>query len=183
MRMLHAAAAAERRYAHAAVDVISSEMLLHLRGLQLADTISFGVSKVNVDADSHSALTRAVAAHVLDRWQGALEVDGGIGDKRRYDLRAWSAPPKRRWPLAFAKRARRLDRRVRSLANVERGDSAAAAGYPARRHDLEPDALGPLQQLAPAMNVMRTRSREWCVLEQQAIGTPRDPPRRSARAR
>ena len=56
---------------------------------ELAEAISFGVVKVNVDTDNQYAFTRGVAAHVLDHWQGVLKVDGGIGDKRSYDPRTW----------------------------------------------------------------------------------------------
>ena len=56
---------------------------------ELADAVSFGVVKVNVDTDIQYAFTRALAGHVLDHWQGVLKVDGGIGDKRSFDPRAW----------------------------------------------------------------------------------------------
>jgi fructose-bisphosphate aldolase class II len=55
----------------------------------LADAVSFGVVKVNVDTDNQYAFTRGIAGHVLDHWQGVLKVDGGIGDKRSFDPRAW----------------------------------------------------------------------------------------------
>ena len=56
---------------------------------ELADAVSFGVVKVNVDTDNQYVFTRALAGHVLDHWQGVLKVDGGIGDKRSFDPRAW----------------------------------------------------------------------------------------------
>ena len=58
---------------------------------ELADAVSFGVVKVNVDTDNQYAFTRGVAGHVLDHWQGVLKVDGGIGDKRSFDPRAWGS--------------------------------------------------------------------------------------------
>jgi fructose-bisphosphate aldolase, class II len=57
----------------------------------LDDAISFGVVKVNLDTDAQYAFTRAVAAHVLDHWQGVLKVDGGVGDKHSFDPRSWGA--------------------------------------------------------------------------------------------
>ena len=58
---------------------------------ELADAVSFGVVKVNVDTDNQYAFTRAVAGHVLGHWQGVLKVDGGIGDKHGFDPRAWGS--------------------------------------------------------------------------------------------
>src|SRR5437764_7200630 len=85
---------------------------------ELADAVSFGVVKVNVDTDNQYAFTRAVAAHVLDHWQGVLKVDGGVGDKRSYDPRAWG----RAGEAAMAARVREaceaLGSAGRSLANT-----------------------------------------------------------------
>jgi fructose-bisphosphate aldolase, class II len=51
--------------------------------------ISYGVVKVNIDSDAQYAFTRAIADHVLVNYSGVLKVDGGIGDKKAYDPRAW----------------------------------------------------------------------------------------------
>jgi fructose-bisphosphate aldolase class II len=51
--------------------------------------IAHGVVKINLDSDAQYALTRAIADHVLVNYAGVLKVDGGIGDKRAYDPRAW----------------------------------------------------------------------------------------------
>jgi fructose-bisphosphate aldolase class II len=56
---------------------------------ELAEALSYGVVKVNVDTDNQYAFTRAVAGHVLDHWEGVLRVDGRMGDKRSFDPRAW----------------------------------------------------------------------------------------------
>jgi fructose-bisphosphate aldolase, class II len=45
--------------------------------------------KINIDSDTQYAFTRAVADHVLVNYSGVLKVDGGIGDKKTYDPRAW----------------------------------------------------------------------------------------------
>jgi fructose-bisphosphate aldolase, class II len=47
------------------------------------------VVKINIDSDVQYALTRAIADHVLVNYSGVLKVDGGIGDKKAYDPRAW----------------------------------------------------------------------------------------------
>jgi fructose-bisphosphate aldolase class II len=51
--------------------------------------ISYGVVKINVDSDTQYAFTHAVADHVFVNYRGVLKVDGGVGDKRAYDPRAW----------------------------------------------------------------------------------------------
>jgi fructose-bisphosphate aldolase, class II len=55
----------------------------------LRAAIGFGVVKINLDSDAQYALTRAVADHMLVNYAGVLKVDGGLGDKRAYDPRAW----------------------------------------------------------------------------------------------
>jgi fructose-bisphosphate aldolase, class II len=44
---------------------------------------------MNVDTDMQYAYTRAVARHMLENYDGVLKVDGGTGDKKAYDPRAW----------------------------------------------------------------------------------------------
>jgi fructose-bisphosphate aldolase, class II len=56
---------------------------------EIREAVGYGVVKLNVDTDMQYAFTRAIAGHVLDHWSGVLRVDGGIGDKRAYDPRAW----------------------------------------------------------------------------------------------
>jgi fructose-bisphosphate aldolase class II len=56
---------------------------------EIAEAVSYGVVKMNVDTDMQYAFTRAIAGHVLDHWQGVLRVDGGLGDKSFYDPRSW----------------------------------------------------------------------------------------------
>src|SRR3954447_23507805 len=51
--------------------------------------IAYGVVKINLDTDAQYAFTRAIADHVLVNYAGVLKVDGGVGDKRAYDPRAW----------------------------------------------------------------------------------------------
>jgi fructose-bisphosphate aldolase class II len=37
------------------------------------------------------AFTRAAAGHMFSHYDGVLALDGGVGDKRAYDPRAWGA--------------------------------------------------------------------------------------------
>jgi fructose-bisphosphate aldolase class II len=56
---------------------------------EIRAAISHGVVKINIDSDTQYALTRAIADHVLVNYSDVLKVDGGIGDKKAYDPRAW----------------------------------------------------------------------------------------------
>ena len=47
--------------------------------------------KVNLDSEAQYAFTRGVAGHMFAHYDGVLAVDGGVGDKRAYDPRAWGA--------------------------------------------------------------------------------------------
>ena len=56
---------------------------------EIRETLDYGVVKMNVDTDMQYALTRSVADHMMKNYAGVLKVDGGIGEKKQYDPRAW----------------------------------------------------------------------------------------------
>ena len=56
---------------------------------EIADAVSYGVVKMNVDTDTQYAYTRPVADHMFHNYSGVLKVDGDVGDKKTYDPRAW----------------------------------------------------------------------------------------------
>src|SRR3954465_12776815 len=56
---------------------------------EIADAVSYGVVKMNVDTDTQYAYTRPVADHMFHNYTGVLKVDGDVGDKKAYDPRAW----------------------------------------------------------------------------------------------
>jgi len=56
---------------------------------EIADAVSFGVVKMNVDTDTQYAYTRPVADWMLKNYAGVLKVDGEVGNKKQYDPRAW----------------------------------------------------------------------------------------------
>jgi fructose-bisphosphate aldolase class II len=56
---------------------------------EIADAVSYGVVKMNVDTDTQYAFTRPVAGHMLSNYDGVLKVDGEVGNKKVYDPRAW----------------------------------------------------------------------------------------------
>ncbi len=55
----------------------------------IAEAVSYGVVKMNVDTDTQYAFTRPVAGHMFQNYDGVLKVDGEVGDKKTYDPRAW----------------------------------------------------------------------------------------------
>src|SRR2546428_139666 len=56
---------------------------------QIAEALRHGVVKMNVDTDMQYAYTRGAADHVFRNYGEVLKVDGGVGDKKAYDPRAW----------------------------------------------------------------------------------------------
>src|SRR5690348_2056878 len=56
---------------------------------EIADAVSYGVVKMNVDTDTQYAFTRPVATHMFHNYDGVLKVDGEVGNKKVYDPRSW----------------------------------------------------------------------------------------------
>jgi fructose-bisphosphate aldolase class II len=56
---------------------------------EIADAVSYGVIKMNVDTDTQYAFTRPVADHMFSNYDGVLKIDGDVGNKKVYDPRAW----------------------------------------------------------------------------------------------
>lgn len=56
---------------------------------EIATAVDNGVIKMNIDTDTQYAFTRPIADHVMKNYDGVLKVDGGIGNKKAYDPRAW----------------------------------------------------------------------------------------------
>ena len=56
---------------------------------EIADAVSYGVIKMNVDTDTQYAFTRPVAGWMLANYDGVLKIDGDVGNKKQYDPRAW----------------------------------------------------------------------------------------------
>jgi fructose-bisphosphate aldolase, class II len=83
---------------------------------ELAEAVSYGVVKVNVDTEMQYAFTRAIADHVLTHYDGVLRVDGGVGDKNAYDPRAWGARAEEAMAERVAGECRRLGSAGRTQA-------------------------------------------------------------------
>ncbi|MCL2803453.1 MAG: class II fructose-bisphosphate aldolase [Micrococcales bacterium] len=56
---------------------------------EIADAVSYGVIKMNIDTDLQYAFTRPIAGHCFANYDGVLKVDGEVGDKKKYDPRVW----------------------------------------------------------------------------------------------
>jgi fructose-bisphosphate aldolase class II len=56
---------------------------------EIAEAVSYGVIKMNIDTDLQYAFTRPIAAHMFQNYDGVLKVDGEVGNKKAYDPRAW----------------------------------------------------------------------------------------------
>jgi fructose-bisphosphate aldolase, class II len=82
---------------------------------ELREAVGYGVVKVNLDTDAQYAFTRAVAGHMLDNWERVLRLDGGLGDKRAYDPRAWGRKAEAAMARRVAEAAGELGSAGRSL--------------------------------------------------------------------
>ncbi len=58
---------------------------------EIADAVSYGVIKMNIDTDTQYAYTRPVVDHIMRNYDGVLKVDGEVGNKKTYDPRVWGA--------------------------------------------------------------------------------------------
>ena len=56
---------------------------------EIREALDYGVVKMNVDTDTQYAYTRPVAGWMLSNYDGVLKVDGDVGNKKKYDPRAW----------------------------------------------------------------------------------------------
>jgi fructose-bisphosphate aldolase class II len=56
---------------------------------EIREAITYGVVKMNIDTDTQYAFTRPIADHMLKYYDGVLKVDGGVGEKSRYDPRSY----------------------------------------------------------------------------------------------
>jgi fructose-bisphosphate aldolase class II len=82
---------------------------------------AYGVVKVNVGAEADYAFTRAVADHVLTRYEGVLRVDGGVGDKDAYDPRAWGLKGEAAMAARVAQACEELGSAGRSITQDDPG--------------------------------------------------------------
>ena len=75
---------------------------------EIADAVSYGVIKMNIDTDTQYAFTRPVAGHMLENYDGVLKVDGDVGNKKTYDPRVWGAKAEERMAARLVEACERL---------------------------------------------------------------------------
>ena len=56
---------------------------------EIALAVRNGVIKMNIDTDTQYAYTRAIAGYMFENYGEVLKVDGEVGNKKKYDPRAW----------------------------------------------------------------------------------------------
>src|SRR3954468_1544758 len=75
---------------------------------EIADAVSFGVVKMNIDTDTQYAFTRPVAGHMFANYDGVLKVDGEVGNKKTYDPRVWGAAAEKSMAARVVEAAKQL---------------------------------------------------------------------------
>jgi fructose-bisphosphate aldolase, class II len=83
---------------------------------ELRAAVAHGVVKVNLDSEAQYAFTRGAAGHMFSHYDGVLAVDGGLGDKRAYDPRAWGAEAEAGMAARVARACEQLGSAGRSIA-------------------------------------------------------------------
>ena len=56
---------------------------------EIAEAVSYGVVKMNIDTDTQYAFTRPLVGHFFTNYDGVLKIDGEVGNKKAYDPRAY----------------------------------------------------------------------------------------------
>ncbi|MDQ4502876.1 class II fructose-bisphosphate aldolase [Sinomonas sp. ASV322] len=82
---------------------------------EIADAVSFGVIKMNIDTDTQYAFTRPVAGHMFSNYDGVLKVDGEVGNKKTYDPRVWGALAEKSMAARVVEAAQQLGSEGKSI--------------------------------------------------------------------
>ncbi|GAB3753110.1 class II fructose-bisphosphate aldolase [Zhihengliuella somnathii] len=82
---------------------------------EIADAVSYGVIKMNIDTDTQYAFTRPVAGHMLSNYDGVLKVDGEVGNKKTYDPRVWGAKAEESMAARIVEAAQQLGSAGKSI--------------------------------------------------------------------
>ena len=56
---------------------------------QITETLGYGVIKMNIDTDTQYAFTRPIVYHMMKNFDGVLNADGEVGNKKANDPRAY----------------------------------------------------------------------------------------------
>jgi fructose-bisphosphate aldolase class II len=84
---------------------------------EIADAVSYGVVKMNLDSDAQYAYTRAVADHMFVSYAGVVRADCGIGDKRAYDPGTWGRSAEQAMAARVVEACHQLGSAGRSLTD------------------------------------------------------------------
>ena len=84
---------------------------------EIAEAVRNGVVKMNIDTDTQYAFTRSIAGYMFSNYEGVLKVDGGVGNKKQYDPRAWGK-------VAETAMAARVGESTRQLGSAGKSISA-----------------------------------------------------------
>ncbi|NKX54997.1 class II fructose-bisphosphate aldolase [Arthrobacter mobilis] len=83
---------------------------------EIADAVSYGVIKMNIDTDTQYAFTRPVAGHMFTNYDGVLKVDGEVGNKKAYDPRVWGAAAEKSMAARVVEAAKQLGSAGRTVS-------------------------------------------------------------------
>ncbi len=56
---------------------------------EIAETLGYGVIKMNVDTDTQYAFSRPLVDHFFTNYEGMLKIEGEVGNKKVYDPRSY----------------------------------------------------------------------------------------------
>jgi fructose-bisphosphate aldolase class II len=84
---------------------------------EIAEAVSHGVVKMNLDTDAQYAYTRAVADHMFLNYAGVVRADCDIGDKHAYDPRTWGRNAEQAMAARVAEACNQLGSAGRSLTH------------------------------------------------------------------
>ncbi len=56
---------------------------------EIAETLEYGVIKMNIDTDTQYAFTRQVVDYIFRNYDGVMKIDGEVGNKKIYDPRSY----------------------------------------------------------------------------------------------
>ena len=75
---------------------------------EIALAVANGVIKMNVDTDTQYAFTRPVVNWMMTNYEGVLKIDGEVGNKKKYDPRAWGKEAEAGMAARVVEAAKRL---------------------------------------------------------------------------
>jgi fructose-bisphosphate aldolase class II len=84
---------------------------------EIAEAVSYGVVKMNLDTDAQYAYTRAVADHMFLNYAGVVRADCDIGDKHAYDPRTWGRSAEQAMATRVVEACNQLGSAGRSLTH------------------------------------------------------------------